>query len=90
MLSLIIPAKELDESLYETIYNYTLIINHDYEIILNELQKNDCIDLEKLYQVHLNYHNDLQKKKTKDAIQQHLNETEEMDDSIPDKKTLLN
>jgi len=34
MLSLIIPAKELDESLYETIYNYTLIINHDYEIII--------------------------------------------------------
>ena len=34
MLSLIIPAKELDESLYETIYNYTLIINYDYEIII--------------------------------------------------------
>ena len=34
MLSLIIPAKELDESLYETIYNYTLIFNYDYEIII--------------------------------------------------------
>jgi len=34
VLSLIIPAKELDESLYETIYSYTLIFNHDYEIII--------------------------------------------------------
>ena len=34
MLSLIIPAKELDAILYETIYNYTLIINNDYEIII--------------------------------------------------------
>ena len=34
MLSLIIPAKELDENLYETIYNYTLIIHYDYEIII--------------------------------------------------------
>jgi|TARA_B100000949_G_scaffold135340_1_gene119199 hypothetical protein len=56
----------------------------------NELQKNDCIDLEKLYQVHLNYHNDLQKKKTKDAIEKHVRETLELDDSLPDKKTLLN
>ena len=50
----------------------------------NELQKNNYLDLEKLYQVHLKYHLDLQKKQTKAAIQQHLNETE------PDKKTLLN
>tara|TARA_B100000470_G_scaffold202947_1_gene176105 strand:- start:304 stop:597 length:294 start_codon:yes stop_codon:yes gene_type:complete len=56
----------------------------------NELQKNDCLDLEKLYQVHLNYHNDLQKKKTKDAIEKHVRETLELDDSLPDKKTLLN
>ncbi len=34
MLSLIIPAKELDECLFETIYNYTLTFNHDYEIII--------------------------------------------------------
>ena len=34
MLSLIIPAKELDECLFETIYNYTLTLNHDYEIII--------------------------------------------------------
>ena len=34
MLSLIIPAKELDECLFETIYNYTLTIYHDYEIII--------------------------------------------------------
>ena len=34
MLSLIIPAKELDESLFETIYNYTLTFDHDYEIII--------------------------------------------------------
>ncbi len=34
MLSLIIPAKEIDECLFETIYNYTLTINHDYEIII--------------------------------------------------------
>ena len=34
MLSLIIPAKELDECLFETIYNYTLTINYDYEIII--------------------------------------------------------
>jgi len=50
----------------------------------NELHKNNSVDLEKLYQVHLKYHLDLQKKQTKAAIQQHLNETE------PDKKTLLN
>ena len=34
MLSLIIPAKELDEYLFDTIYNYTLTFNHDYEIII--------------------------------------------------------
>ena len=34
MLSLIIPAKELDECLFETIYNYSLTFNHDYEIII--------------------------------------------------------
>ena len=34
MLSLIIPAKELDECLFETIYNYTLTFNHNYEIII--------------------------------------------------------
>jgi len=34
MLSLIIPAKELDECLFETIHNYTLTFNHDYEIII--------------------------------------------------------
>ena len=34
MLSLIIPAKELDKCLFETIYNYTLTFNHDYEIII--------------------------------------------------------
>ena len=34
MLSLIIPAKKLDECLFETIYNYTLTFNHDYEIII--------------------------------------------------------
>ena len=34
MLSLIIPAKELDVCLFETIYNYTLTFNHDYEIII--------------------------------------------------------
>ena len=34
MLSLIIPAKELDECLFETIYNYTLTFNYDYEIII--------------------------------------------------------
>jgi len=34
VLSLIIPAKELDECLFETIYNYTLTFNHDYEIII--------------------------------------------------------
>ena len=34
MLSLIIPAKELDDYLFETIYNYTITINHDYEIII--------------------------------------------------------
>ena len=34
MLSLIIPAKELDECLFNTIYNYTLTIKHDYEIII--------------------------------------------------------
>ena len=34
MLSLIIPTKELDECLFETIYNYTLTFNHDYEIII--------------------------------------------------------
>ena len=34
MLSLIIPAKKLDECLFETIYNYTLTFNPDYEIII--------------------------------------------------------
>ena len=34
MLSLIIPAKELDECLFEAIYNYTLTFNCDYEIII--------------------------------------------------------
>ena len=34
MLSLIIPAKELDECLFDTIYNYTLTFNHNYEIII--------------------------------------------------------
>lgn len=34
MLSLIIPAKELDECLFETIYNYTLTFNNEYEIII--------------------------------------------------------
>ena len=34
MLSLIIPAKELDECLFETIDNYTVTFNHDYEIII--------------------------------------------------------
>ena len=34
MISLIIPAKELDECLYETIYNYSLTFKHDYEIII--------------------------------------------------------
>ena len=34
MLSLIIPAKELDECLFEAIYNYTLTFNRDYEIII--------------------------------------------------------
>ena len=34
MLSLIIPAKELDDNLLETIYNYTLTINYEYEIIV--------------------------------------------------------
>ena len=55
-----------------------------------QLQKNDCFNPEKLIQVHRNYINDIQNKKTEDAIQQHLNETKEMDDSIPDKKILLN
>jgi glycosyltransferase involved in cell wall biosynthesis len=34
VLSLIIPAKELDECLFEAIYNYTLTFNRDYEIII--------------------------------------------------------
>mgnify|MGYP000492340635 CR=1 FL=1 len=34
MLSLIIPAKELDECLFETVKNYSLTINYDYEIII--------------------------------------------------------
>jgi glycosyltransferase involved in cell wall biosynthesis len=34
VLSLIIPAKELDECLFEAIYNYTLTFNCDYEIII--------------------------------------------------------
>jgi glycosyltransferase involved in cell wall biosynthesis len=34
MLSLIIPAKKLDECLFETIYNYTLTLDYDYEIII--------------------------------------------------------
>ena len=34
MLSLIIPAKELDECLFEALYNYTLTFNRDYEIII--------------------------------------------------------
>ncbi len=45
---------------------------------------------EKLIQVHRNYMNDAQNKKTEDAIQQHLSETKEMDDSVPNKKILLN
>jgi CHASE3 domain sensor protein len=45
---------------------------------------------EKLIQIHRNYMNDIQNKKTEDAIQRHLSETEEMDDSVPDKKILLN
>ena len=34
MISLIIPAKELDECLFETVKNYSLTINYDYEIII--------------------------------------------------------
>ena len=49
-----------------------------------QLQKNDCFNPEKLIQVHRNYINDIQNKKTEDDIQQHFNETE------PDKETLLN
>ena len=55
-----------------------------------QLQKNDCFNPEKLIQVHRNYMNDAQNKKTEDAIQRHLKETGEMDDSVPDKKILLN
>ena len=47
---------------------------------------------EKLIQIHRNYQNDAQNKKTQDDIQKHLREEEhqQMDDSIPDKKILLN
>ena len=34
MLTIIIPAKELDEALFNTISNYKLNLNYDYEIII--------------------------------------------------------
>ena len=45
MLSLIIPAKELDDYLFETVCKYKLSIKYDYEIIIvydinNESQNN--------------------------------------------------
>ena len=55
-----------------------------------QISRDRPYDENKLVQTHLNHYNELQKKTTKDAIQKHVRETLELDDSLPDKKTLLN